>query len=127
MTAPAPAPGYGSLLRTALAARCPGCRKAPLYDGVLEVTKRCPACGLNLGAHDAGDGPAMFVVLILGFIVVGLALWLELAFAPPLWVHAVLWPPVILGLAIVMLRVVKSILIALDYRHHAETYDRAAG
>ena len=68
---------------------------------------------------DAGDGPAVFVVFILGAIVVALALLLEILFAPPLWVHMILWTPLILGGAILMLRPLKAALIALQYRHRA--------
>jgi len=71
-----------------------------------------------LSAQDAGDGPAVFVFLFLGLIVVGLAAWVELRFSPPIWVHLVLWTPLIIGGAIVMLRPLKAGLIALQYRHH---------
>ena len=80
-------------------------------------------CGLDLRAQDSGDGPAVFVILILGFVVVGLALVVEAKFAPPLWVHAVLWPGVILAGAIWMLRVFKAMLIALQFRHRATDSD----
>ena len=79
---------------------------------------RCLVCGLDLSAQDAGDGPAVFVILFLGLIVVGLAALVEIWFSPPLWVHLVLWTPLILGGAVVMLRVFKAGLIALQYRHH---------
>jgi uncharacterized protein (DUF983 family) len=111
---PAPPP---SLLHVTLACRCPRCGRGKLYDGLLSVARQCPDCGLDLQAQDAGDGPAVFVVLILGAIVVGLALLVEILFAPPLWVHIVLWTPVILGGAILMLRPLKAGLIALQYRH----------
>ena len=76
-----------------------------------------PVCGLDLSGQDAGDGPAVFVILLLGLIVVGLAAWVELKFAPPMWVHMALWTPLILGGAIAMLRPLKAALIALQYRH----------
>lgn len=107
-----------SVLVAALQCRCPRCGKGKLYDGLLAVTPRCAACGLDLAAQDAGDGPAVFVVLILGAIVVGLALWVEAEFAPPFWVHIVLWTPVIIGGAIALLRWMKAWLIAMQYRHH---------
>ena len=71
-----------------------------------------------MSAQDAGDGPAVFVILFLGFIVVALAAWVEIDFAPPIWVHLMLWTPLILGGAILMLRPLKAGLIALQYRHH---------
>ena len=111
---PVPPP---SLIHTALACRCPRCGRGKLYDGLLTVASRCPNCDLDLQAQDAGDGPAVFVVFILGAVVVALAILVEVLFAPPLWVHIVLWTPVILGGAILMLRPLKAGLIALQYRH----------
>ena len=74
-------------------------------------------CGLDLSAQDAGDGPAVFVAFFLGLVVVGLAAVVEIRFSPPIWVHLVLWTPLIIGGAIVMLRPLKAGLIALQYRH----------
>ena len=106
-----------------LRCRCPRCGAAPLYDGLLTVRERCGSCGLDLRAQDSGDGPAVFVILVLGFVVVGLAFLVEVKFSPPLWVHAVLWPGVILAGAIVLLRVFKATLIALQFRHRAASTD----
>ena len=97
--------------------RCPRCGRGKLYSGFLTVADRCGTCGLDLRAQDSGDGPAVFIVLIVGFIVVGLALYTEVTFSPPLWVHAILWLPVILGLAIGLLRPLKATMIALHYKH----------
>lgn len=77
----------------------------------------CPVCGLDLSAEDAGDGPAVFVIFVLGFVVVGLAAWVEIRFAPPIWVHLLLWTPLILVGAVLLLRPLKAGLIALQYRH----------
>ena len=74
-------------------------------------------CGLDLSAEDAGDGPAVFVIFFLGFVVVGLAALVEIRFAPPIWVHLLLWTPLILGGAILLLRPLKAGLIALQFRH----------
>ena len=112
-----------SPFRAGLACRCPRCGKGRLYAGFLTVTPRCSACDLDLSAQDSGDGPAVFIILILGFIVVGLALWTEITFEPPFWVHAILWPPIILGGALLMLRPFKGVLIALQYRHRSHTFD----
>jgi uncharacterized protein (DUF983 family) len=105
------------LLTLALLCRCPRCGKGRLFKGLLTVAERCESCGLDLSAQDAGDGPAVFVILILGAIVVALAILVEAKLAPPLWVHAAIWPPVILAGAIAMLRPLKAGLIALQYRH----------
>jgi uncharacterized protein (DUF983 family) len=106
-----------------LLCRCPRCGQSPLYDGLLTIRERCETCGLDLRAQDAGDGPAVFVILILGFIVVGLAALVEIKLEPPLWVHVALWPAIILGGAIYMLRVLKALLIALQFRHRAAGTD----
>jgi uncharacterized protein (DUF983 family) len=110
-------PSAPSPFRNGLLCRCPRCGGGALYNGILTVADTCDACGLDLRAQDSGDGPAVFVILILGAIVVALALLTEAAFSPPLWVHAVLWPPLIVVGAFLMLRIFKSVLIALQYRH----------
>jgi uncharacterized protein (DUF983 family) len=106
-----------SPLRAAFACRCPRCGEGRLFTGLLSVRKRCETCALDLSAQDAGDGPAVFVILFLGLIVVGLAALVEIKFSPPMWVHLVLWTPLILVGAVVMLRPIKAGLIALQYRH----------
>ena len=106
-----------SVLRAALACRCPRCGEGPLFAGLLSVRAACPACGLDLSGQDAGDGPAVFVIFFPGLIVVGLAAWVELTFALSIWVHMALWTPLIVGGAIAMLRPLKAALIALQYRH----------
>jgi uncharacterized protein (DUF983 family) len=106
-----------SPLRAAFACRCPRCGEGRLFIGLLSVRKTCEACGLDLSAQDAGDGPAVFVILFLGLIVIGLAALVEINFAPPIWVHLVLWTPLILVGAVAMLRPIKAGLIALQYRH----------
>ncbi len=111
-----------SPLATGLAARCPRCGKGRLLEKVLDVRARCDVCGLDLSNHDSGDGPAVFVILFLGAVVVGLAVALEVAFTPPMWVHAAVWIPLILGLSIVLLRLFKGVLIALHYRNLRHEY-----
>jgi uncharacterized protein (DUF983 family) len=86
---------------------------------VLKVRERCDVCGLDLSAHDSGDGPASLVIFVLGAVVVGLAFWVEFRFSPPLWVHAVLWPIVTVPLAIALMRPLKAALVALQFRHRA--------
>lgn len=108
-----------SALRTGMACRCPRCGKGKLFARFLTVAERCGHCGLDLQKEDSGDGPAVFIIFILGAFVVPLALLLEAKVAPPMWVHIVIWPPVIIGGALAMLRSMKGIMIALQYRHHA--------
>lgn len=103
--------------RAALTGCCPRCGEGSVFAGLLNVRSACPVCGLDLSGQDAGDGPAVFAIFLLGMIVVGLAFWVEFRFAPPLWVHMALWTPLIVGGAIAMLRPLKAALIALQYRH----------
>ena len=114
-----PPAGQVSVLRVALACRCPRCGQGKLFQGLLLIRPRCAVCGLDLSAHDAGDGAVVGVILVLGAIVVALAFWVEFRFAPPLWVHAVLWPLVTVPLAILMMRPAKAALVALQFRHRA--------
>ena len=111
--------GPQSPFRTGLLARCPRCGEGPLFKGFVDVAPSCTSCGLDYAKVDSGDGPAVFVILILGFIVVFLALWVELKYEPPVWVHLVLWIPLILVGVLGMLRPFKATLVALQYRHKA--------
>ncbi|HUJ02697.1 MAG TPA: DUF983 domain-containing protein [Rhizomicrobium sp.] len=106
-------------LKLALLGRCPRCGKGPLFDGYIGIAKSCSACGLDYAMFDAGDGPAVFVILIVGAIVAGGALFVEFTWQPPYWVHAVIWLPTIAILTFVLLRLVKSLLLVLQYKHRA--------
>ena len=112
-----------SVVAAGLKGRCPRCGRGALFRGLLTVRERCEICGLDLAPHDAGDGPAVFVILILGALVVPLALLLESALAPPTWVHLIVWPPVIVGLAVLLLRPMKAILVACHFRNLRHLYD----
>jgi uncharacterized protein (DUF983 family) len=114
-----PAPHAVSVAYAAFHARCPRCGRGALFQGVLSVRDSCAVCGLDLRAHDSGDGPAVGVMFVLSIIVVGLAFWVEFTFAPPIWVHVVLWPLVTLPLAVLLMRPVKAAMVALQYRHRA--------
>jgi uncharacterized protein (DUF983 family) len=102
-----------------LRARCPRCGRGKLFDGFLSLRQACDQCGLNYGFADAGDGPAVFVILIGGAIVVCAALVTEIVYQPPYWLHAALWLPLILLVTLLPLRMVKGLLIALQYHHKA--------
>lgn len=102
-----------------LSGKCPRCGQGKLFDGFLNVKKSCMACGLDYSFADSGDGPAVFVIMIVGFIVVGLVLFVELSYQPPIWVHLVLWLPLTILLAGGVLRPLKGLMIALQFRHKA--------
>lgn len=106
-------------VKAGLAGRCPRCGEGRLFSGFLAVGENCGNCRLDYSFADAGDGPAVFVILIVGFIVVGLALWMEVTMNPPLWVHFLLWIPLTLVLSLTSLRMIKGLLIVLQYRNKA--------
>jgi len=106
-----------SPMRAALGCRCPRCGRGRLFSGWLTVRPVCEVCGLDLSDQDAGDGPAVFVIFILGLVVVAFAAIVEREFAPPIWVHLLLWFPLIVIGAVAMLRPFKAGLIAVQYRH----------
>ena len=98
---------------------CPRCGAPTLFAGMLRFAEQCSACGLRLADFNVGDGPAAFLTLIWGTIVVALAITLELSLAPPWWVHALLWVPLTLAGVIGSLRLAKGWLIAAEYRNAA--------
>ncbi|MEO4043596.1 DUF983 domain-containing protein [Hoeflea sp. CAU 1731] len=112
---------YPSLdpISTGMKGRCPRCGQGHLFDGFLTLKKNCAMCGLDYDFADAGDGPAVFVILIIGFIVVGLALWLEVSYSPPLWLHFILWIPLTIGLSLWLLRALKGVLINMQFKNDA--------
>jgi uncharacterized protein (DUF983 family) len=108
-----------SVIKAALTCRCPACGEGKLFQGFLTLRPRCEKCGLDYNFVDAGDGPAVFIILAAGFIVVFAALVVEFTYQPPFWLHAVLWLPLILAVTLLPLRPTKALLIALQYRHKA--------
>ena len=102
-----------------LACKCPRCGRGKLYAGFLTLAAKCDACGLDYAFIDSGDGPAVFIILIAGAIVVTAALIVEIKYQPPFWVHAALWLPLTLAVTLWPLRAAKSLLIALQFHHRA--------
>src|ERR1700726_1391449 len=100
-----------------LMCRCPRCGKGKLFAGFLTLAPKCERCGLDYSFADAGDGPAVFVILFAGFVVVGAALGTGVRYQPPFWVHAALWLPLILLRTLAPLRWMKGVLIPLQYHH----------
>jgi uncharacterized protein (DUF983 family) len=115
----ASAPLSTTILR-GLACKCPRCGEGKLFEGFLSLRPSCSACGLDYAFIDAGDGPAVFIILIAGFIVVFCALIVEVTYQPPFWLHAVLWVPLVLLTTLAPLRSMKSLLIALQFHHKAQ-------
>lgn len=98
---------------------CPRCGNQTLFAGVARFAPNCRACGLNFSSFNVGDGPAAFLTLLIGGLITGLALWLEIAAEPPFWVHILLWLPLTTLAVIGSLRFAKAALLALEYRNRA--------
>jgi uncharacterized protein (DUF983 family) len=102
-----------------LTCACPRCGRGKLFRGFIALRPHCDVCGLDYSFADSGDGPAVFIMFLAGFIVVFSALLTEVMYQPPLWVHAALWLPLILIVTLGPLRPMKGLLIALQYHHRA--------
>ena len=102
-----------------LACRCPNCGEGHLFSGYLKVQPVCEACGFDLRKADSGDGPVVFIVLIVGALVSAGALLMEVAYRPPIWLHLVLWLPLAAILSLILLRPFKGVMIALQFHHRA--------
>jgi uncharacterized protein (DUF983 family) len=112
--------GLGPTLAAGALGRCPACHRGRLFNGYLALAPKCDKCGLDYAFADSGDGPAVFVILVTGFVVTGLALLTEIRYAPPYWLHAALWGPLAILLPLLLLRSFKGALIALQFRNKAE-------
>ena len=116
---PSPSPGPGGLSAKLPFGHCPRCRARTLFSGVISFAPKCRACGLDFGAFNVGDGPAAFLTLIIGALVSGLAIWLQLKLEPPFWVHILLWLPLTTFAVIAGLRASKAKLLVTEYRRKA--------
>ena len=113
------AKGQPPIWRAALFATCPECGAPGLFDGAIQFRDRCPSCGLDYGRYNVGDGPAAFLTLIIGALLIALALGLDSALHPPLWVHVILWVPLTIVAVIYGLRVGKAALLASEHQRQA--------
>jgi uncharacterized protein (DUF983 family) len=91
-----------------------------MFDGFLTFRPTCEVCDLSYERFNSGDGPAFFVMSIVGVVVVGLALWLEITYEPPMWVHALVAGTLSIGLSLLLVRPLKGILAALQFANSAE-------
>lgn len=105
--------------KTGMAGRCPRCGEGRLFKGFLKVRPRCEACGLDFGFADSADGPAVFIMLIAGFAVLGSALYVEIAYEPPIWLHLAIWLPLSVVVCLAMMRPLKGLAVALQYANQA--------
>lgn len=106
-------------LLAGLAGRCPNCGEGHLFEGFLKVAPTCEACGCDFSKADSGDGPAVFVILIAGFVVAFAALFTEFSFHPPVWVHLILWLPATVFLSLGLMRPLKGVMLAAQFMNKA--------
>ena len=117
-----PAPAAVAPVQVALRGLCPRCGAPALFSGWVRFADRCSACGLDISAFNVGDGPAAFLILIVGGAIVAAAIALELSLSPPFWVHMLLWIPLSAVAVLLALRVSKAGLLALEYRNKAREF-----
>ena len=107
-------------IRAGLLCRCPNCGRGPLFTGFLKVVERCAACGFDFTRLNTGDGAAVFVMQIAGAPVVFGALFVQLAYDPPIWMMLAVALPLVLGLSLGLMRPGKGVMIALQMRNRTE-------
>ena len=106
-------------LASAIKGLCPRCAAPGLFAGAVGFAPSCRTCGLDYAAFNVGDGPAAFLIMIVGGLIVALAIVTQLNFHPPFWVHILLWLPITIVAVVGALRVAKGLLLALEYRNAA--------
>ena len=104
-------------VRAGVQGRCPRCGEGRLFQGFLKVRPACEACGLDFSTIQTGDGPATFIMQIAGFLVGFSALFVEIRFHPPMWVHLVVWLPLVVILSLALMRPGRGLMIGLQYRN----------
>ena len=123
----APVRHLGTALWRGSRCRCPNCGQGRMFRAFLKVVDQCGTCGEVLHHQQADDAPAYFVILIVGHTVVPLALSVEVAFAPPYWLHAVLWGPLTLGLALGLLQPIKGAIVAWQWANRMHGFGPQPG
>ncbi len=111
--------GQPGIVSAALLGLCPQCGARGLFEGLAKFAPKCRVCALDFTAFNVGDGPAAFLTLIIGALVVVLAITVELEWHPPFWVHVLLWVPFTAGAVIWGLRAGKSALLAAEFQRSA--------
>lgn len=111
--------GRAPTWRAALLGLCPVCDAGGLFDGPVHFAERCAHCGADFSGHNVGDGPAAFLTMIIGALVIVLAMLVEIYVYPPFWVHVLIWVPFTIGAVTIGLRAAKGALF------HAEWHRRA--
>jgi len=105
--------------RVGVRGRCPRCGEGHLFDGFLKLRPECEVCGLDYSYADPADGPAFFAITFACLPSALFAVWLELAFMAPYWVHLVTTFPLMLATLVPPLRPLKGWLVASQFYHKA--------
>jgi len=111
-------PGLG---RAALFGLCPRCGERTLFEAPARIALSCEACGLDLGALERGGRLAGVLTMLLAVFLIGVALGVDAALRPPLWLSALIWAPLTVGCVIFALRFYRT---ALLYRQYEERFAR---
>ena len=115
------------LIGAALRCRCPRCGRGAVYSGYLKVVERCAECGLTLASNDSADGPAVFLLFVIGFIALPLAFWLNAVFDLPGWAFLAISCGLIVGMTLALLPPAKAFVLGLQYRHRPEDFESDGG
>jgi uncharacterized protein (DUF983 family) len=108
-----------------LRGRCPKCGEGRMFRAFLKVADACPVCGEELHHHRADDFPAYLVIVIVGHIVVAATLAVEATFAPPLWLHLVIWLPLTAAMALALIQPIKGMVVGFQWEHGMEGFGAA--
>jgi len=113
-------PDKSKIMGAGFCGRCPNCLEGPLFDGFLKFAKECPTCGESFEIEDAGDGPAVFVIMIASFLVVPPALIFQMSLEPPVWLTLLIWIPLIIIVCLALLRPFRGLMFAVQVMNNAE-------
>jgi uncharacterized protein (DUF983 family) len=106
-------------VETGLRGRCPQCGEGALFKGFLSFHESCEGCGADFSIEDAGDGPTVFVIFIVGILIVPMALGFSMIAGVPIWLTYLIWIPIIIMVSLFLLRLLRGVMFNLQWRHDA--------
>ncbi|WP_306303359.1 DUF983 domain-containing protein [Pseudovibrio denitrificans] len=104
----------GEAVLRGMRCKCPSCGVGSIFNGYLSVKQSCDNCGEELHHHRADDAPPYFTIFIVGHVVVALAMWVEMAYVPPMWLHMAVWLPLTLIMSLAFLRPIKALWLVCN-------------